>query len=278
MKNKLLLISLFFTQYCIAQSNTANSYIENSIKLIEKHDIEGAINTLNIGIAEMPDSVSLYDMRGTIFEATRQFEEAIKDYTTAISKTSDPLMKAHILANRGGTKTRIRDFSGAYEDLVAAVKLDSTNVAALNNLAAVCDEVNKPDETLIYLNQIIKIDSTFTPAYVNIGFKYQNMNEHSKAIQYFDKAILLDPEEALGYSNRSYSKLKTNDIKGAMVDINHSITLLPSNSYAYKIRALIYIESKNKEDACNDLDRAIEYGYTAQYGNEVTELIKKHCK
>lgn len=278
MKNTLLILSLVFCQYCIGQTNTANSYIENSIKLIEKNDIDGAINTLNKAIIEMPDSVSLYDMRGTIFEAMRRFEEAIEDYSTAIFKSPDEVTKAHLLANRGGTKYRIRDFNGAYIDLVEAVKIDSTNVAALNNLAAVCDEVNKPEETLIYLNKIIKIDSTFVPAYVNLGFKYQNMNEHKKAIQYFDKAVSLDPEEALGYSNRSFSKLKTKDIKGAMQDINHSINLLPSNSYAFKIRALIYIESNKKDDACIDLARAIELGYSAQYGTEVEELIQKHCK
>ncbi len=254
------------------------SILTRQIASWRKKEYEKAIITLSVAITDMPDSVNLYDMRGALLETFRLYEEAIKDFTSGIEKTDDPALKSHLLANRGGTKCRIRDFAGGYEDLVKAIEYDSTNVDALSNLAAVCDEVGRADETLIYLDKIVVIDPDYVPAYVNLGYKYQLMGEHQKAIEYFDKAIALAPDEALGYSNRSYSKLKLDDVKGAMKDINESIKLYPSNSYAYKIRALIFLEKNKLDDACKDLSLAIEYEYTEQYGPEVNELIEKHCK
>jgi tetratricopeptide (TPR) repeat protein len=276
-KCAVLLLAISFTSLVSAQNNSSSTYIQKANDLLDKKKYEEALETLNQGILEMPDSVNLYDMRGALLDAFGLFEKAITDYTTAINKSTDQKQKAHFYSNRGGTKQKIRDFEGAYKDCYIAVKLDSTNIHALNNLATTCDEVNKPEEVFIYLHKILEIDSTYVPAYVNLGFRHQMLEKHQEAIAYFDKALELSPEEPLGYSNRSYSKLKVNDLKGAMKDINKSIKLLPANSYAYRTRALIYIEKDKLKNACEDLDLAEKLGFTKQYGNEVKVLKRKHC-
>lgn len=273
-----VILSLCCASMCFAQTKSARDYLDEANELLDKEEYKEALETLDLAISEMPDSVALYDMRGAIFEAFKLFDKAIKDFTIAVEKTSDVELKAHFLSNRGGSKYKIRDFTGAYDDLIKALDVDPSNIDALNNLAVVCDEMDKPDEALKYLNQIIQVDSNYVPAYVNLGFKYQGMDEHQKAIEYFDKALSLAPEEALAYSNRSFSKLKINDLKGAMKDINRSIKLFPSNSYAYKIRALILIEKNKVKDACADLTKASDLGYSAQYGSEVNYLKGRYCK
>lgn len=277
-KHIIITLALICSSMCLAQTNTANSYIDQVVKHIDNRDIEEAMTTLNLAIYEMPDSVTLYDMRGILLEAFRLYDEAIEDFTLGIEKTSDPKIKSHFLSNRGGTKYRIRDFDGSYKDLTEALKLDSTNIDALNNLAAVCDEVNKTEEAFKYLYQIIQVDSSYVPAYINLGFQYQAINNHKQAIEYFDKAIELAPDEPLGYSNRSFSKLKIGDTQGAMKDINRSIKIFPPNSYAYKIRALILIENNKLEEACEDLTKADELGYLGQYGEEVNKLREQYCE
>jgi tetratricopeptide (TPR) repeat protein len=262
----------------IATNSPRASYYHDKVNyLIELKDYEGALKTLSAGIDVMPDSASLYDMRGTLHEAFRMYNEAIQDFTMGFERAKENVLKSHLLSNRGGAKARIKNFEGAYSDLTASIKLDPGNIDALNNLAAVCDEVNKPNETLIYLEKIISINPGYAPAYVNIGFRHQKLGQHKDAIAYFNKAIAVDANQALAYSNRSFSKLKTQDLDGAMKDINHSITLMPSNSFAYKIRALIQIEKKMPREACLDLTKATELGYDIQYGNEVKELIAKNC-
>jgi hypothetical protein len=34
---------------------------------------------------------------------------------------------------------------------------------------------------------------------------------------------------------------------------------------------------KQQEKACEDLQHAVQLGFTPMYGNEVQELIEKHC-
>jgi len=278
MKLFLTVLSCFFiSSLAMAQSHTATYYIDKANEEVKNKKYENAMKTLTEGINTLPDSVSLYDMRGTLLEAFSLYKEAIDDFTVGFNKAKSNWLKSHLLANRGGTKFRIRDFEGSYNDLLEAIKFDSTNLDAYNNLAAVCDEVNKPEENLVYLERIIAIDPSYVPAYVNLGFKYQGTGQHEKAITYFDKAVELAPSEALGYSNRSFSKLKLHDLKGATADINKSLKLMPTNSYAYKIRALIEIEQKNLKAACSDLTEASKLGYTSQFGDEVDELKAKHC-
>ena len=277
--NKLTLVFsiLLVYSYSFSQFNSAQEYIDKVYEQIEKNEYAGAMLILSFAINEMPDSAQLYNERGVLLETFRNFDKAIEDFSIGIEKSKDSKSKSHFLTNRGGAKSRLRDYQSAYDDFVLALELDSTNLHALNNLAAVCDEVNRPMETLKYLEQIISIDSNYVPAYINIGFKYQNMNNHVKAIEYFDMAIKLSPNEALGYSNRSFSKLKLKDLDGAMSDINLSIKLFSSNSYAYKIRALIYLEKNLIEYACNDLSQAEHLGYKEQFGDEVKNLKEKHC-
>jgi len=256
----------------------ASFYHDKANYQLELKDYEGLMMTLAAGIKVMPDSVSLYDMRGTWLEAVGLYDEAIQDFTTGYNKAIENKLKSHLLANRGGTKARTRNFQGAYDDLVTAIKLDPANVDALNNLAAVCDEVGKSDETLKYLKQIISIDPEYTAAYVNMGFRLQLLGQHKEAIGYFTKAIEMNPNEALAYSNRSFSRLRLKDHEGAIRDINESIRLLSTNSYAYKIKAMIEIEMGKIDDACLNLKKALDLGYSAQYGGEVNDLINKNCK
>jgi len=278
MKLKVIILVLILNSACtIAQENSAKYYLDKYYDFVKQNEHEDALDILTQGINKMPDSVSLYIARGGLLDFFQFYNEAINDFSVGIEKTDGKELKSVLFANRGGTKFKNRDFNGAYSDLIIAVKLDSTNINAYNNLAAVCDDVGKPNDVFKYLEKITSIDSSYSPAYVNLGFNYQRLGNHEKAISYFDEAIKLSPENALGYSNRSFSKMKLNDLEGALKDINHSIELMSVNSYAYKIRALIKLELGNKQNACKDLNIALEFGYTKQYGNEVNDLISKHC-
>ncbi len=261
-----------------SNSRKASYYLDKTSYLLKLKQYEDALRTLSTAIQIMPDSIVLYESRASLLDAFNFNNESIQDYTTAYEKAEGNKLRAHLLANRGGMKNKVRDFDGAYSDLVLALELDSTSLEALNNIAISCDEGNRKDETLKYLEKVISIDSTFAPAYINIGHKLQLLDQHEKAIGYFNKAIKLAPKESFCYSNRSFSRLKTKDIDGAMEDIEYSIKLMPMNSWAFKVRALIKIEKRKKKSACEDLAMANELGYTKQYGEEVNELIAQHCK
>jgi tetratricopeptide (TPR) repeat protein len=223
-------------------------------------------------------NVHCYNARGHLNYRFQKFDEAITDYTNGLEYIKSDSDKIMLMLNRSAAKALKRDHQGAYDDLMILYKQFPENIDVLNNLATVCDEIGRGDETLSYLLKIVKIKSDYLPAYINIGFKYQAMKEFKNSIQYFDKAEQLSPNEPLVFSNRSYSKLKLRDYRGAIADIEKSLRLYPQNSYAYRIRALIHIEAEDFNAACKDLQTALDYGFTKMYGDEVKELQEKHCK
>jgi len=262
----------------IETNPTSGAYRLKSDCQMELKEYENAFLTLTTAIRQMPDSSDLFMARGVMLERFRMFNEAIDDFTIGYKRCKTNEEAVTFLSNRGGSKVKIMDYQGAYDDLTKALTIDSANLATLINLAPVCNHLGKNDEALLYLNKAVAIDSTDAGVYVNIGYNYQQIGKHELAIQAFNKVLELSPNEPLGYSNRSYSKYKLNDLKGATEDINKSIKLFSTNSYAYKIRALIeFAEGKNKA-GCEDVNKALEFGYEKQYGDEVTLLQKKYCK
>lgn len=258
--------------------NYLHSYINKSIILVELKQYEDAISSLDQGLKANPKSSLLYHERALLFQSYNLVDRALRDYELGIKFAESDSLKNSIKISQSTCKSQMRDFKGSYEILLECYAFDSTNMATLNNLAVVCDEVGKPEMTMVYLLKVIEADSLFVPGYVNIGFTLQSRGEYEKSIEYFDRALELNPNEALSYNNRGYSKLKVGDLEGALKDVNRSLELYPGNAYAYRNRALIYIEMDKISKACEDLQSALNWSFTEQYGKEVLDLQRKHCK
>jgi tetratricopeptide (TPR) repeat protein len=248
----------------------------NVLNQLEKY--KEAYEVYSKAIDTDPKFSYAYNQRALLLMKFRETEVAIHDLNTALAYEKNDTVRLTLLLNRGVAQKDIRNFKEAYQDFIDALAFDSANIGTLNNLAAVCDEVGKGDQTLVYLSKILSIDSTFIGAWVNIGFKYQEMGKHDTAIRYFNKALQLDPNEPLTYNNRAYSKLRSGDIPGALSDVNRSIKLYPGNSFAFRNRALIYLAMKRNTDACSDIEQALKLGFTKMYGDEVEKLKKDHCE
>ncbi|MBU1718721.1 MAG: tetratricopeptide repeat protein [Bacteroidetes bacterium] len=219
-----------------------------------------------------------YYYRGRIYTQSGKPDKAIIDFSAALQYATVDSQRVDVLFERGSAHMSLRDYKSAYADLSEALKLDSTNVLVLNNLAMASDEADKGDETLGYLFRILEIDSAFFGAWMNIGFKYQLMGDYVKSIEALDKALELSKDEPFALNNRGYSKYKAGDLKGGLKDIGRSIKVMPDNSYAFRNRALIYIQMGETEDACKDISKALELGFTRQYGSEIQDLKRRYCK
>jgi tetratricopeptide (TPR) repeat protein len=270
--------ALEYINRCLISKPANGTYLLLKGNILAKQEkLQEAFETYSLAIKADPKDTYAYNQRGLLLMSIQKTEYAIRDFDTALGFEKSDSLRLTLLLNRGSAKINIRDFHGAYDDFIASLKLDSLNIGVLNNLAAVCDDVGKGDQTLRYLYKIIQIDSTFVGAYGNIGFKYQEMGDHKTAIKFFNKVLELEPEEPLAYSNRAYNRYKLGELKNALSDINVSIKLYPANSYAFRTRALIYIGLKKTIEACQDIEESLRLGFTKMYGGEVEKLKKQHC-
>jgi tetratricopeptide (TPR) repeat protein len=258
-------------------SLNADHYDMKAQCLRELNQFEQSFKMFTKAIAINPNESIFYNNRGNLLLNLTQPDYAIADFTQAMRVAKNDSIKHYAVTNRAAAKLNKRDFEGAYEDLMQAYKFDSTGIATLINLGAVCDEIGRGHETLKYLLKVLEINPNEFGAYGNIGFKYQEMGQYEKAIEYFNKVLQLQPDEPVAYGNRGFNKLKLGDLKGARQDIEKSISMYPANSYSYRTRALISIQEKLKDKACEDLQTALDKGFTQQYGEEVNNLKKEHC-
>ncbi len=261
-----------------ADAEFQQAYVLQGECYYQMKEFDNEFSTYNAGLRVLQKSSTLYQSRGMKFQNAGMFEEALRDYNLAVKFAENDSAKYSFINSRSTAKLNMRNFQGAYEDLMACYKFDSTNFAVLLNLGAICDEVGKDDEVVYFLEKADLVDETGFAAKANLAFFYQRKEMYDKSAAIFEKILAEKPDEAYTLNNQSYNYLKMGKLKEALALVDKSIKLMPYNSYAYKNRALIYIEMDKTKKACEDLARAVELGFTEQYGSEVNKLQAKYCK
>ncbi|SFO88132.1 Tetratricopeptide repeat-containing protein [Chitinophaga sp. YR627] len=238
---------------------------------------DSALINHNMAILLEPDQPTYYANRGLFFYNMQMPDESIDDLTLALKYEKTDSLRHLIICNRGAARNMKRDFQGAYKDFKSVYDEDSTNIQALSNLGMVLDDLGRINDAIMYLEKALHIDPNETAVLCNLGYRYMDLGDYKMAIRQFKRMLEVAPDDPLGYNNMGYAKYKMNDLKGALKDIEHSIQLLPENSYAYRNRALVYLAMKETDKACENLHKAVDLGYTPMYGDDVQQLLEKHC-
>ena len=279
MENKDYRNALAFIDRAIQLNDTNQWY------LMDKADIElhlygsrDAINTILKAIPLNRKNAEVYNRAGNLYGSGGLIDSAIYMYNFAIKYAKTDTAKFGYLQNRGTAKIGNRNFEGAKQDFEKALEFNPNEIATLNNIAGIYDELGEKNKAINTFKKIIKLDSNFVGGYVNLGFCYAEMDSAALAITYFNKALELEPKDGLIYNNRGYAYYKLKNYSAALKDINYSISLYPTNSYAYRNLALVYIATNKMSEACETLKFADYYGFEQRYGDEVKNLRAKHCK
>jgi tetratricopeptide (TPR) repeat protein len=184
------------------------------------------------------------------------------------------------------------NYNGAFQDLAAAQKLDSTNADIFFNLGRIklilkkyyasigdCNTairlgythesiyllraasywgLKRTDEAISDLRKAISTNPANSYSYVQLGSIWLDQNKVDSSIFYFNKAIQLDSNNVYALFNRALAKVKVPDQKGAMEDLNKVVRLSPYNSYAYFNRAILFIDQNDKMNAIRDFSNVIK--------------------
>jgi tetratricopeptide (TPR) repeat protein len=253
------------------------AYVQKADALTYTKSAQASYNYLNECLANMSDAAELYLCRGILL-LNSQPKLAAQDFTEALYYTKVDSIKLKAYTNRASSRMMFRDFSRAHEDLLSAYAIDSNSASVHILLGTVYDELGQGDKVLPHLYKALAHDSNDVITLNNIGFKLQTDKKYQEAIDIYTKILRINDKVGLSYSNRAFCLLQLGKKTEAMEDINRSIKVLPTNSWAYKVRALVHIANDDTKKACKDLQTALDKGYTEQYGEEVRELIKEHCR
>ena len=175
-------------------------------------------------ITTQPNPAPLaYYNRGQAFMNTGQIENAIRDYSAAITLNS---FYQEAVYNRGIAYEKIGAFDLALRDYDRALELNPSNYQALNNQ----------------------------------GTLYGKSGSYDLSIECFNRALAINPRYPESYFNRGLTFSLMGKSRDALDDFSHTINLNPQFAQAYFQRGNIYLQLDRKTDAIADFHKACDLG------------------
>lgn len=162
--------------------------------------------------------------RGNVNTKQGNYQDAIQDFTTAISHKPNSYMS---YGNRGMCKANLGDTDAAIEDFTHSLEI-------------------KPDNAQQHFNR---------------GYSYLLKLDYSKALEDFNKVASINPSFPYVYYRRGiclYSLQKDNE---ALEDFNKTIEYDPDNSDAYFWRGVVLLQL-GQDSSCNDIEKAKSMGHS----------------
>lgn len=109
-------------------------------------------------------------------------------------------------------------------------------------------------------------------------FLFAAHDDHVRAIADYDRAIKLNPNYSYAFNNRGWSRYKSGDKDRAMKDLALAKRRKVFNPFIYRNLGIIALESGDRVLACTHFRRALDYNFTAMFGDEVQKLVDSNCK
>ena len=144
---------------------------------------------------------SLFNSRGLIWSARKEYDIAIADYNEAIRL--DPNY-ASAYYNRGNDWGHKMEYDIAIADYNEAIRLDPNYASAYYNRGVVWGYKKEYDKIISDYTEAIRLDSKDALAYNGRGNAWQDKKEYDKAISDYNEAIRLDPKDASAYNGRAW--------------------------------------------------------------------------
>jgi tetratricopeptide (TPR) repeat protein len=241
---------------------------------------EGAIRNFTTALAQTDEPVQaldrsvVYFCRGTVYDLQADYERAISDFDQAIALKPD-LHAAY--GNRGNAYARLGQYQRAIADYDRVIALKPDDAMAYNNRGLAYGNLGQYQRAITDFDRAIALQPNFAEAHYNRGLAYGNLGQYQRAIADFDRAITLKPDDAMAYNNRGLAYGNLGQYQRAITDFDRAIALKPDYTMAYNNRGHAYADLGQYPRAIADFDRAIALkpDYAAAYVNRGNAYAKQ---
>lgn len=250
-----------------------------------------SINTIPTSVESREGALQdsrAYNKRGLAHLTTRNYEQAMIDFTKAIQLDShyaeafNNRSTAHLLmanygqavvdcdkaldlapdfvaayVNRGIAYTGLRDYNQALADYERALALSPENVYAFHNRGNTYLWMSNYREAITNYSQVIRLNPDFVAAYVNRGIAHTELKYYDLALADFSQAIDLNPEYVYAYYNRATVHRELKNYQQAIEDYTRVVELNPEHYYVYENRGDMYAAVGEEDRASDDYTRII---------------------
>ena len=239
----------------IENKNPPDAELKRLLSLYDTRDFTGAEGLCRELITTYPDSATVLNFLGVVFEAQGKSEEALLAYESAIQKNTNNLDVYHnagILLNKlGRPKEAINKFR-------EVVELDPEDVDARNNIGVILQKLNQHEEALTHLSKAV----TLSPGNASVFFNYANslkaIGKDDEALEIYNQAVRLDPAFSVAFNNRGNLLESMKRYEDARRSYTRAIELDRSYVSAYSNRGVVEKKLGNYPGAAKDFTKATE--------------------
>lgn len=131
------------------------------------------------------------------------------------------------------------DYAGAVAAYDEALRLDASNIEALNARGLAKLEQDEIFAAIADFDAAIAVDANFKWAYYNRGFVYLDLGDFSEAERDFSEAIRIDSRFVSAFIGRGISYSHLERVKDAIADFERALEIAPQHPQADEIRGWI---------------------------------------
>ena len=221
----------------IEPGNPGNGMLLLNLGTIQRRQgkLKEAEESYTIGLAFLPNNLSLLNSRAQLFAEMEKYPEAINDYTEVIYHEPE---NENAYYERALCKLMNQDTLGARLDL----------------------------------EQIDRFNPNSAKSRLGMAYVYKAQQMWREASELYDALIERNPRNASLLRERAEVFYFSNRMGAALDDVNKSIDYDPRDPYSYLLRAQIRYAKGDREFARRDLNQALELGLNKE---EVRDLIEK---
>ena len=144
------------------------------------------------GGEKTPEDALRLDMKGVDYVKEGKYDKAIDSYSDSLTVKKDPT----VYYNRGVAYMNKGDFENAVKDFTTAIGMQPANFPALNNRAISFRSMGKYDEAIADYTRVIGIKRDYSAAWFGRGICYRAAGDRKNAIADMKKAASLGYAEA----------------------------------------------------------------------------------
>jgi serine/threonine protein kinase/tetratricopeptide (TPR) repeat protein len=236
----------------------------SALSLLRLHRPAEARAQLTACLAQRPDFVWLYLLRGFAEGELRAFDAAEADFQHALEMPLDEDARYVLLVNRAVVRVREDRVDDAVADLKTAIELEPNEYQAYVNLAQAYRRLNEPDLALEQLDRAVRLEPALAHLYRLRARLYLERKEPALALKDFDRAIEREntdsPFLADDHVERGRLLLLDRKYSEALASFDAALRRRKDHPQALRLRAEALFQLGRYQEVIETFDRYLETG------------------
>ena len=167
-------------------------------------------------------------------------------------------IRARTYLARGSAQLQLRNLGAARQDYEAARQVTPNEPDVYNNLAAVSQLENKPDEAVAFYQSALRIRATDFNALNGLINVYARKNQIDKAHATIDQALNSFPNDASLHFLKAQVYGIQRDVQNTEAELRKTLEIDRNYIPAYSALAAVYINSKQQDRAIAEFKKILE--------------------